>query len=44
MEDINQTTIIPCVVITLVLCYLIYRYLLNRTIMIENFNDHTVEY
>jgi len=40
----NQNTIICCIVITIVLCLILYRYLRNRTIMIEKFNDHTVEY
>ena len=44
MENSDKATILCCIAITIVLCYLIYRYLRNRTIMIENFNDHTVEY
>ena len=40
----NQNIIICCIVVTILLCLILYRYLLNRTIMIEKFNDHTVEY
>ena len=40
----NQNTLLCCIGVTLVICFLMYRYLRNRTITLEKFNDHTVEY
>ena len=42
--DIDNKGMMCCLVISILVCFFLYRYLLNRTIMIEKFNDHTIEY
>lgn len=46
--EVNQecinVNILASIILTVLLCVIIYKYLSNKTIMIENFKDHTIEY
>jgi hypothetical protein len=44
MEIQDNQVITGCIIGSLIICLIFYRYLLNRTIQIENFNNHTIEY
>ena len=41
--DVN-TNIWISIILTILLCITMYKYLSNKTIMIENFKNHTIEY
>lgn len=39
-----NTNIWISIILTILLCITMYKYLSNKTIMVENFKNHTIEY
>lgn len=50
LMEVNQdcidanTNIWISIILTILLCITMYKYLSNKTIMVENFKNHTIEY